>query len=127
MQTVEKLETRQVVNQPSHKQAIAEKAVPTALAQFVRRQGALRSEVRPVYADHVAALDEAAPVGLETVKEDARIQVQLDLGAAFRWTFFEDAWRALADDRKTKRYRRKRRSRSSARLAAGAGATTWRG
>jgi hypothetical protein len=112
MQTVEKLQTRQVVSRPSHKQASAEIAVPTALAQFVRRQGALRSEVRPVYADHVAALDEAALVGTESVKEDARVQVQLDLGAAFRWHFFEDAWRALADDRKAERYRRKRSGRN---------------
>jgi hypothetical protein len=108
------LQTRQIVSRPSHKQAIAEKAVPTALAQFVRRHGALRSEVRPVYADHVAALDEAAPVGVETLKEDARIQVQLNLGAAFRWGFFEDAWRALADDRKAKRYGRKRGGRTRA-------------
>jgi hypothetical protein len=103
MQTAEELENVGGSQPASHSQAIAEKAVPTALAQFVRRQGALRSEVRPVYADHIAALDEAAPGGMETLKEDARIQVQLDLGAAFRWTFFEDAWRALADDRKAKR------------------------
>jgi hypothetical protein len=104
----------QTVNWPSRKHAIAEKAAPTALAQFVRRQGALRSEVRPVYEDHVAALDEAAPEGVETVKEDARRQAQLKLGPAYRWTFFEDAWRALADDRKIKRYRRKRGGRTSA-------------
>jgi hypothetical protein len=104
----------QTVNWPSHKDAIAEKAAPPALAQFVRRQGALRSEVRPVYEDHVAALDEAAPEGVETVKEDARRQAQLKLGPAYRWTFFEDAWRALADDRKIKRYRRKRGGRTSA-------------
>jgi hypothetical protein len=109
MQTAEELETWEVVSRPSHEQAIAEKAVPTALAQFVRRQGALRSEVRPVYADHVAALDEAAPEGMKTLKDDARIQAQLDLGAAFRWAFFEDAWRVLADDRKALSLRLRRR------------------
>jgi hypothetical protein len=114
MQTAEQLEARQVVSRPSHEQALTEKAVPTALAQFVRRQGALRSEVTPVYADHVAALDEAAPVGAETLKDDARIQVQLDLGAAFRWIFFEDAWRALADDRKALKLRRSVERRASA-------------
>jgi hypothetical protein len=111
MQTAEQLEAGQVVSRPSHEQ-VTEITVPTALAQFVRRQGALRSEVTPVYADHVAALDEAAPVGAETLKDDARIQVQLDLGAAFRWIFFEDAWRALADDRKALTLRRRRRAPS---------------
>jgi hypothetical protein len=109
MQTAEELEAWEVVSPPSHEQATAEKAVPTALAQFVRRQGALRSEVTPVYADHVASLDEAAPVGVETLKDDARIQAQLDLGAAFRWKLFEVAWRELANDRKALSPRLRRR------------------
>jgi hypothetical protein len=113
MQTAEESEPWEVVSPPSPR-AITEAEVAAVLAQFVRRLGALRSEVTPVYADHVAALDEAAPVGAETLKDDARIQVQLDLGAAFRWIFFEDAWRALADDRKALKLRRSVERRASA-------------
>jgi hypothetical protein len=115
MQTLEELEAiqRPEVATPvvSPEQAITEEGAATVLAQFVRLQGVLRSGVRPVYEDHIEALDEAAPVGVKTAKEDARRLAQRKLGAGYRWIFFEDAWRTLPDDRKVLSLRHRRRAK----------------
>jgi hypothetical protein len=47
---------------------------------------------------------------VETAKEDARRLAQRKLWAGYEWTLFEDAWRALADDRKVLSLRHRRRS-----------------